>query len=256
MSARATIGAAFRRSFGKALYRPVALSFSLVQPLIWMLFFGFLFQRYRIERSGGAAEIPFLDFLVPGIASMTVLFGASQSGIELIRDLQTGFLQRVLRTPAAGSLLLAGKLLADTARLLVQAGLVVLLGYALGARLEVDAPALIVAVVALSLFAIAFAALSCALALVTRTPETMAVFVHIVNMPLIFTSTALVPRRQMPGWLATLSHANPLTVAVDALRRALLRGGTPELMPLLALLALAAALFAIASAALTRAARG
>jgi len=257
MSVGAIVGAAFERSLGKALHRPVALSFSLVQPLMWMLFFGFLFQRYRIDRIGGTqSETAYLDFLVPGIASMSVLFGASQSGIELIRDLQTGFLQRVLRTPAERSLLLAGKLLADTIRLLVQAGLVVALGYALGARPVANPASLTVAVLALALFAIAFAALSCTLALVARTPETMAVFVHVVNMPLVFTSTALVPRRQMPDWLAELSHANPLTLAVDALRQALLQGEIPALMPLVMLLALAALLFAIACAALVRTGRG
>lgn len=256
MSALAVVGAAFRRSLGKALYRPVTLSFSLVQPLMWMLFFGFLFQRYRIERTSGAGpETAYLDFLVPGITLMTVLFGASQSGIELIRDLQTGFLPRVLRTPAHRSLLLTGKLLADTARLLIQAAAVVALGCVLGARPVFNVAALAVAVLALSLFAIAFAALSCTLALVARTPETMAVFVHVVNMPLLFTSTALVPQRQMPGWLATASHANPLTLAVDAMRGALLHGQAPDLSALAVLFMLTIAIFPIASATLSRTGR-
>src|SRR5260370_18785193 len=182
-----------RRTWMKSLRRPVLLSFSLVQPMIWMLFFGFLFQRYRIERRG---EIRYLDFLLPGICAMTVLFGASQSGIELIRDIQTHFLGRLLNTPAPRPLVLLGKLTADVTRLVVQATLVFLLGLLLGARISPSPPGLALSVIALALFGFAFSALSCTVALLTRAPESMAVFVHVVNMRLLFTSTAFVPSRQ------------------------------------------------------------
>ena len=71
----------------------------------------------------------------------------------------------------------------------------------------------------------------------------MATFVHLVNMPLLFTSTALVPRGQMPGWLAAVSRFNPLTLAVDAWRAALLSGTMPSLRSVLLLAALVAVLF-------------
>ena len=50
----------------------------------------------------------------------------------------------------------------------------------------------------------------------------MAVLIHLVNLPLLFTSTALVPARQMPDWLATIAAWNPLSLVVDLLRNALL----------------------------------
>src|SRR5262249_26688888 len=168
----------------KALHRPVLLSFSLVQPMIWMLFFGFLFQRYPIERLGRG--IHYLDFLLPGICTMTVLFGASQSGIELIRDIQTNFLGRLLNTPADRRLLLLGKLSADVSRLLAQAALVMLLGLMVGAEISPSMSSVALSAVALGLFGIAFCALSCTIALLTRAPESMGVFVHVVNMPLLF----------------------------------------------------------------------
>jgi ABC-2 type transport system permease protein len=238
----------------KALRRPVVLSFSLVQPMIWMLFFGFLFQRYRIERPAG--EIRYLDFILPGICAMTVLFGASQSGIELIRDIQTHFLGRLLNTPAQRPLVLLGKLTADVTRLVVQAALVFLLGLLLGARISPSPPGLALSVIALALFGFAFSALSCTVALLTRAPESMAVFVHVVNMPLLFTSTAFVPSRQMPSFLSSVSEVNPLTLVVGALRGSLLYAETPSVRHcLLPLALLALVFFGIASAALTRAAR-
>ncbi|MES1240416.1 MAG: ABC transporter permease [Acidobacteriota bacterium] len=203
--------------------RPVLLTFSLGQPLIWMLFFGFLFQRFPI------AGFSYLDFLAPGVSAMTVLFGASQSGIGWIRDLNTGFLPRMLNTPASPAAILAGKILADVARLLLQALAVLALSLALGARLRPDPARLPLAVLGLALFAAAFCSLSCAIALHARAQETLATFVHLVNMPLLFTSTALVPRAHMPGWLAGLAGLNPLSSVVEIWRGALLSIPVPDL---------------------------
>ena len=128
-------------------------------------------------------------------------------------------------------LLLAG----DVVRLLAQALVVILLALLLGARLSPAWGAVLPAALSLALFATAFSSLSCALALKTRTQETMAAFVHLVNLPILFTSTALVPVRHMPGWLAAAASFNPLTLTVDAWRGALLFGEMPSLGQLLPL---------------------
>lgn len=219
------VGAVTRRTLVKVLRRPVVLTFSLAQPLVWMALFGFLFQRFR------PAELPpgrgYLDFLAPGVSAMSVLFGASQAGVTWIRDLQTGFLSRWLATPAPRSALLAGKLTADVVRLLVQAWVVLAVAWLLGVEL-VASVALVPAALALSLFAVFLAGISSGLALRARAPEAMGAFIHLVNMPLLFTSTALVPDREMPAWLAEIAQVNPLTLAVEAWRGALLEGtGTP-----------------------------
>lgn len=246
MSALEVAGAIGRRTLTTTLRRPVLLTFSFAQPLLWMAFFGFLFHRYRLAELPG--PVAYLDFLAPGVCAMTVLFGASQSGIGWIRDLQTGFLPRMLNTPASHHALLSGKLAADVVRLLAQAVVVLLLGVALGARLAPAWGAVPMAAVCLALFALAFASLSCALALRTRAQEPMAAFVHLVNLPLLFTSTALVPVRQMPGWLAAAARWNPLTLAVDAWRGALLFGEMPSpATQVLPLAVLAAALYALAA---------
>ena len=75
----------------------------------------------------------------------------------------------------------------------------------------------------------------------------MGAFVHLVNMPVLFTSTALVPDRQMPDWLSRISSLNPMTITVDAWRGALLFGDTPSFGAHVApLLLLAALLYAVA----------
>ena len=69
-----------------------------------------------------------------------------------------------------------------------------------------------------------FCAISSAIALLTRRNEAMASFVHFINMPLLFTSSVLVPVRQMPAWLEQIASFNPLTHVADSLRAALLPG--------------------------------
>ena len=246
----AVFRAVFARTLLKTLRRPVPLTFSLAQPLMWMLFFGFLFQRYTLDNM--PPELHYLDFLVPGIACMTVLFGASQAGIELIRDMQTRFLGRVLSTPASKTMIMAGKVLSDSTRLIVQALLVLVLGLALGAHLQLSLGTLAFMVFSLFLFAIAFCSLSCWIALKARSQENMASFVHLVNMPLLFTSTALVPDKQMPAWLASLARFNPLSLVVDNIRAALLPGINVEwqLMYLLPIAIMAVLVFLAAVHAL------
>jgi ABC-2 type transport system permease protein len=244
-------GAICLRTWRATARRPVTLSFSLVQPLIWVLFFGFLFQRYDVRSLTRGGR--YLDFLVPGVCAMTVLFGASQSGIGLIRDLQTGFLKRILASPASTFAVLGGKLLADVLRLLAQALFVLLVARALGASVVLTPATALQTFAFLAVFAVSHASLSCMVALWTRAQESMATFVHLVNMPLLFTSSALVPVRHMPDWLASLSRGNPLTLAVDGCRSALLRGEPFTRGPSFVVLALLAlVLFALAGASARR----
>jgi ABC-2 type transport system permease protein len=240
------------RGWRRTLRRPVPLTFSFVQPLFWMLIFGFLFHRFTLGPA--YAGFTYLDFVLPGICAMTVLFGASQAGIAIVRDLQTGFIQRMVRSSAHPAWIMTGTAGADIVRLLGQAVVVALLGTALGATLHVDAMAVAMAALALGLFALAYASLSCWIALKTRAQESMAAFVHVVNMPLLFTSTALVPSRQMPPWLETIARWNPLSLVANALRDALLLARTPDRADILPLLLLAAILFPLAASAMARAA--
>lgn len=240
------------RTWSKTFRRPVSLTFSLFQPLIWMLLFGFLMQRFplgELEQS-----VSYLTFLLPGICAMTVLFGASQSGVGLIRDMQTGMLQRTLATPAPRWALLGGRVLADSVRLVGQAAVVAALGMALGAKAQFHVTSILLGAVYLLTFALALCSLSQAVAMVTRRQEAMATFVHVINMPLFFTSTALVPQKLMPDWLAAIAQWNPLTLAVEGVRGPVVyQAALPWQYHLLPLVVLAVLLFFAALMCLGRA---
>jgi ABC-type multidrug transport system permease subunit len=239
------------RTWVKTARRPVTLVFSFVQPIIWMLFFGFLFHRYQLDLA--YPGVSYLEFLVPGICTMTVLFGASQSGVGLLRDIQTGFLYRMLESPAPRSAIIGGKLVADVARLLLQATAILVIGVLLGAKLTLTFWGAVLCLFALASIGMFFCGVSSFIAMKTRAQEGMATFVHLVNMPLIFTSSVLVPMKQMPGWLARVAEFNPLTLAVDICRQAVLFGSAmPHFGSIAILLAMGILGFALAVSAASR----
>lgn len=241
------------RHLRAAARRPVLLTFSLVQPLLWMSLFGFLFERATDPQL--LQGVSYLSFVAPGIGLLSVLFGASQSGVSLIRDMQTGLLGRALSTRTSAATFLAGKLLADVLRVSLQAMLVLLLGVLLGAKLGLGVRSLPLALLAVSSFALLLSSLSCCLAAWARAPELMGAYVHLVNMPLLFTSTALIPGRHMPDWLAALARFNPVSLTVEALRSLCLGFAAPSLLGVTAQAGAALLAFWIASRALERAAR-
>ncbi len=239
------------RTWRQILRRPAALVFSWVLPLVWMLLFGALFHRFPLEAPYSAAN--YTSFLAPGVCAMAVLFGASQSGVSLIRDRQNRFLLRLLNTPSPPTLILGGKIVADSLALLLPASAVLLMAWLLGASLNLSPAAFIVSLAALWLFGCAFASVSCWIAVQARNPETLGMLVQLACFPILLASTALAPAEQMPGWLENIARWNPLTFIVDALRQALILGETPAPLPLLFPLALGGALcFLLAAGALRR----
>lgn len=242
-----------RRSLVAAFRRPVVLTFSLVQPMLWMGLFGFLFER-SVALSGDV-EVDYLTFVAPGIATMTLLFGSSQSGISLVRDHQTGMLGRMIRsrTPAAAQL--AGKLLGDGLRLTLQATIVLGMALLLGADLAFHIDRLPIALLSTFSLVLLLSSTSCLLATLARQPELMGAYVHVVNMPLLFTSSALLPRRNLPEWLLLVAANNPLTVAAESLRALFLGSTPPAVSSLLGQLAVAILVFAFACVSLDRAGR-
>ncbi|WP_028953556.1 ABC transporter permease [Synechococcus sp. CC9616] len=212
--------AAFQRTLMNIRRRPVILFLSFLQPLIWMTFFGFLFQRFPINPAQGST-MQYIDFLLPGICGMTVLLGSSQSGISLIRDSQSGFLERTMITALDLHAFLLGKITADLSRVIVQAFVVTLLGITLGAVVSVGFSTFF-SFLFFILFGLSYSLLSCCIALKTDSQEALSAFIHLVNMPIFFTSTALVPLRAMPSWMEQIAVWNPLTLAVTPVRGAML----------------------------------
>ncbi|MER5491834.1 ABC transporter permease [Streptomyces sp. NPDC002490] len=223
-----------------------------VQPALWLLIFGETFTRIRAVPTG---DVPYLDYLAPGIIAQSAMFIAIFYGIQIIWERDAGVLNKLLVTPTPRAALVSGKAFAAGVKALVQAAVVLLIAAALGVALTWNPLRLAGVALAVVLGSAFFSCLSVSIAGIVLTRDRLMGIGQAITMPLFFASNALYPLDLMPGWLQVVARFNPLSYEVDALRGLLI--GTPSHLPLdFGVLALAAALgIAAASALLGRLAR-
>jgi ABC-2 type transport system permease protein len=194
-----------------------------IQPALWLLLFGEVFSSLRAIPTGG---VRYLDFMTPGILDQSVLFVAIFYGIAVIWERDMGILQKFLASPVPRSALVLGKALSAGVRALVQAAIVYALALALGVQLNGNPLALLGVLAAVLLGAALFATFSLIIACLVKTRERFMGIGQVLTMPLFFASNAIYPIVIMPTWLQVISHLNPLSYEVDALRALMLAGGT------------------------------
>jgi ABC-2 type transport system permease protein len=198
-----------------------------IQPALWLLVFGETFTRIRAIPTG---DVPYLDFLAPGILAQSALFVSIFYGIQIIWDRDAGVLAKLMVTPTPRVALVAGKAFAAGVRALIQALVVLVLAALLGVDITPNPLRLLGAAAVLVLGAGFFCCLSITIAgLVLKRDRLMGIG-QAIMMPLFFASNALYPVAVMPGWLRALNRVNPLSYEVEALRGLLV--GTPARLPL------------------------
>jgi ABC-2 type transport system permease protein len=203
------------------LRQPWFVAVTLLQPAIWLLLFGALFQSVvTIPGFGGSDS--YLDYLTPGVIVMTALFASGWSGMGIIEDLDRGIMDRFLAAPVHRSSLIVGRTAYEAISLVIQAVIIGLLAWLLGARFEGGLIGFAVLVIAALLLAAAFGSLSDAMALVMRQRESVIGVNTMLVLPLTFLSAAFMPLDLVPDWVATVARCNPVNWAVEAGREALL----------------------------------
>jgi ABC-2 type transport system permease protein len=209
------------RSLRTLSRQPMYLAFNLIQPMIWLLLFGQLFKRL--------ADLPgftgsYLEYLTPGVVVMTAMWSAGWAGTSFIQDMERGVMDRNLTSPVRRSALIAGSLAYQTVTTVIQSAIV--LGIALLSGARFTGRGLAVLLVAAVLLALAFAALSDAVALLVRQQEALIGVSQFLTTPLTFLSSALIAPALMPGWVRQAARFNPVDWAATGSREAL--SATPD----------------------------
>jgi ABC-2 type transport system permease protein len=192
-----------------------------LQPALWLLIFGQVFARSGAIHPG---NMPYLDFIAPGILAQSVLFVAIFYGINVIWERDLGIVQKFLASPTPRAALVLGKGFSAGIRTLSQAVVVYGLSLLLGVRLNWAPLALLNVVVIIILAATLFSTFSLIIACIVKTRERFMGVGQVLTMPLFFASNAIYPTTIMPGWLQIISRLNPLTYVVNALRAFMLAG--------------------------------
>jgi ABC-2 type transport system permease protein len=231
----------------KLYHDPWELFTRAVQPVLWLLLFGVVMARARGVVTG---DIPYLDFLAAGILAQSALFVAIFYGISAIWERDLGVLQRYLVSPAPRSALVVGKAISSGVRALSQAVIVYILALLIGVGVNLNPLHVFAVAVIVLLGSGLFSTLSLIIACIVKTRERFMGIGQVLTMPIFFASNAIYPLSLMPAWLNAVSHVNPLTYEVDALRALMLTNAVSEFgLPLdfAALLATGAVLTAIAA---------
>jgi ABC-2 type transport system permease protein len=206
----------------KLRHDPSELLTRAIQPCLWLLIFGTTFTRLHAIPTNG---VPYLDFVAPGVLAQSVLFVSIFYGIQIIWERDAGVLAKLMVTPTPRAALVSGKAFAAAVRGVAQAAVVFLFAAILGVHLSLNPVRLLGVVVAVILGAAFFCCLSLTIAGLVLSRDRVMGIGQAITMPLFFASNALFPVALMPGWLRAISHVNPLSYQVDALRGLLL--GTP-----------------------------
>jgi ABC-2 type transport system permease protein len=223
-----------------------------IQPCLWLVIFGTTFSRLHAIPTG---DVAYLDFLAPGVLAQSALFISIFYGIQIIWERDAGVLAKLMVTPTPRSALVAGKAFAAGVRALAQVVVVYVVAELLGVRFTLNPLNLLGVAVVVVLGSAFFCCLSVTIAGMVLSRDRVMGIGQAIMMPLFFASNALYPVALMPGWLQVVSHLNPLSYQVEALRGLLI--GTPARiwLDLAVLLVAAAASITAASAFLGRLAR-
>lgn len=204
----------------RALVRqPMYVAVTVVQPLVWLLLFGALFKR--VTDLPGFATGSYIDYLTPGMVVMSALFSAGWNGMAMLNDINGGVLDRFLTTPARRGPLVAGPLMQAVIVVLIQSGVILVLGAVAGASYPGGVLGIVVLLACAGLLGAGMAGLSNALALITRQEESLIGAVQFLVLPLAFLSSIFLAPALLPDWIATAAKANPVNWAIEAARSAL-----------------------------------
>jgi len=205
-----------RRLFIQLQRRPSTLIAGIIQPVMWLILFGALFQNAPQGFLG--SSVSYGKFIGAGIIVFTAFGGALNAGLPVMFDREFGFLNRLLVAPLASrfSIVMASAIFITTLSAIQTVAIVAVSGV-LGAGLPNASGLALMALIVL-LLVLGVTAISLGLAFTLPGHIELIAVIFVTNLPLLFASTALVPLSFMPTWLQWIASLNPLSYAIEPIR--------------------------------------
>ncbi|MFE5295062.1 ABC transporter permease [Streptomyces sp. NPDC056632] len=200
-----------RRELAHWARQPVQVVVGLVFPVMMLLMFGYLVG------GGRAVEGDYVDFLVPGMLTLTMVFGLEGTLTAVTQDLNKGVIDRFRAMPMADGAVLVGRAAADMLQSTVGLLLMIGVGHAIGWRVNGGFGAFVGAVGLLLLLRFAMLWIGIFLGLLAGRAELVQA-VQILVWPVGFLSNAFASPDAMPGWLGTVVEWNPMSATATAVR--------------------------------------
>jgi ABC-2 type transport system permease protein len=229
----------------KVKHVPEQLLDVTITPVMFVLMFTYLFGG-AIAGSTGA----YLDYILPGILVMSVLFTTVYSGVALNTDLTRGVVDRFRSLPIWKPSPLVGSLFGDSVRYVIGGTVIIVLGVILGFRPEAGVPGVLAALALVVIFAFGLSWVFTTMGMLMRSPNAVMNAGFMSIFPLTFLSNVFVEPNTLPAGLEAFVDVNPISILSDASRG--LMEGSAQASDILISLAVAAALTAIFAPLTTR----
>jgi ABC transporter DrrB family efflux protein len=216
----ATVRILIRRAMNEILRVPGAAIPGVLAPTIFFCGLSAVFGN--LTHLSGFGTDSYQSFILPISMLQGAGFTGAATGVNLARDIEGGWFDRLLASPAPRPALLAGMVLSASLRALIPSIVLLAVGFSIG----VEWPGLDGLVVALICVMATGAIAACwgvALALHYKT-QSAAPLMQAGMFILVLTTTAYAPLALLQGWLQTIARLNPLTQVVDAMRQGFVDG--------------------------------
>lgn len=218
---------------------------TFIQPIMWLIFFGsslgnipssFLQTFFHTNN--------YVAFLLPGELSTGMLFVGMFSSMSLIQDKRFGYLKRILVTKTPKAAVFLSKVLGATTRGLLQIPVMLITATFFGVRYPDDLVGFSETILAIVLLGLGLSSAYVMITMRSQDWQTPGVVSNFINLPLMFSSSALFPRSFFPFWMQDLSDVNPISYSAD-IGRSFVLEGDPNIMYVLYLVIFAVVMLSI-----------
>ena len=215
----------------RRIYRnPFVLAITILQPFMWLGFYGLSFALAPptfLSQFFGTSN--YLAYLMPGVLSSSTLSTAVFGSMSTIQDKRFGFLKRILLTPVSKTTVFLSKALGSTTRGLIQFPVVAAAGIAFGVPLPSNPLVWLAWLLSLFLLGVGFTSVFLTVTASSTDRQTPGVVANFITLPLMFSSTALLPQTLSSPFIVSISMVNPITFSAKLGRAFVLGHAVPWL---------------------------
>lgn len=194
---------------------------NIVQPFFFLAILGVGFKSSMRFTAVGMSGVDYLQFLIPGLIGMTLLFSSMFAGLSILWDRQFGFLREIMVAPVSRLSLVLGRVAGGMTTTILQALSILLIAYIFGFRIK-GILELLLSLILMGLIGVGFVGMGVAFASKMEDMHGFQIVMNFIIMPIFFLSGALFPLEGMPSWLSFLMYIDPLTYGVDGMRAVML----------------------------------
>jgi ABC-2 type transport system permease protein len=222
--------AIYQRDMIKFFRSKAALFLSLIQPVLWLVFYGLSMSSNMslfftgASSSSAVVNVNYMTFITSGVVGMTVLFTCLYSAQNLQFDKQYGLMKQIVVSPLPRSQILIGSTLSGITKCLIQTAIILLFGFVLGARFFAgfSVSFILVSICGFLLFSLLFSSglmfLANSIGLKVTNHDVSQAIMVLLTLPLFFASNALYPLESLPPVMKIICYANPLTYFINGVR--------------------------------------